>query len=166
MQFGWRTFEDFFGNPEPVSLQNQFPSNHCMHNLMLYLHTLPTHSCGVHYSYLIITLDTCHPRWTFTLIWQLSQTDLANVFPKYSPLHGLTLPSRLLQTTNTCSCNNLSDIADPPGLFIEFRPNLSWLNALCYLPFRTPGLWSSRHLHRLQDWLTDCHILDGTSIPP
>jgi len=94
MQFGWRTFEDFFGNPEPDSLQNQFPSNHCMHNLMLYLPTLPTHSCGVHYSYLIITLDTCHPRWTFTLIWQLSPTDLANVFAKYSPLHGLTLPSR------------------------------------------------------------------------
>jgi len=94
MQFGWRTFEDFFGNPEPVSLQNQFPSNHCMHNLMLYLPTLPTHSCGVHYSYLIITSDTCHPRWTFTVIWQLSQTDLANVFAKYSPLHGLTLPSK------------------------------------------------------------------------
>jgi len=61
---------------------------------MLYLPTLPTHSCGVHYSYLIITSDTCHPRWTFTLIWQLSQTDLANVFAKYSPLHGLTLPSK------------------------------------------------------------------------
>jgi len=104
VQFSWRTFVDFYGNPEPFSLQLL-----CAYHMPC-MPTLPTHSCGVPYS------NFDKNTTLFSTIWH---THYLRVVPHWNCIPCTSLNYQYRQPIPVILLLSRIDLVIPTGFKID-----------------------------------------------